>query len=66
MHFFFLSQCQRKIGTCQEHLPASEEQHGHLPSAGAAAAADLEYSLKGIQIGECHTLDSRETGGTGL
>ena len=55
------------MSTKNWHLPATEEQqHGHLPSAGAAAAADLEYSLEGIQVGECCTLCSRETDGTGL
>ena len=27
------STCQLQIGTCQEHLPATEQQQGHLPSA---------------------------------
>ena len=59
--------CQLQIGTCWEHLPASEEQQqGHLPSVCAAAAADLWHFLKGIQCGEWGTLCSRETGVTGL
>ena len=38
------------IGTCQEHLPATEHHHqGPWPSACAGAAADLRHSLKGIQ-----------------
>ena len=40
--------CCLQIGTCQEHLPVTEEQHQHLPSAYDAAAADLQYSPKGI------------------
>ena len=49
------STCQLQIGTCQEHLPATEQQQGHLPSASegtetrAAAAADLQHPLRGIQ-----------------
>ena len=46
--------CQLQIGTCQEHLPVTEEQHQHLPSACDAAAAENE------------ALCSRETGGKGL
>ena len=40
--------CQLQIGTCQEHLSVTEKQQGHLPSACAAPAADLQHSLKGI------------------
>ena len=59
--------CQLLIGTCQEHSPATkQQQEGHLPSACAIAAADLQYSLKRIQGGEWGTLCSRETDGTGL
>ena len=49
------SMCQLQTGTCQEHLPATEQQQGHLPSASeetepwAAAAADLQHPLRGIQ-----------------
>ena len=34
--------CRLQIGTCQEHLPVTEEQHQHLPSACDAAAAENE------------------------
>ena len=50
---------QLHIGTCQEHLPGTEQQEqGHLPSASlesephAAAPADLQHPLRGIQGGE--------------
>ena len=47
------------MSTKNWQLPATEEQqHGHLPSAGAAAAADLEYSLKGIQALESVALSA--------
>ena len=46
--------CWLQIGTCQEHLPVTEEQHQHLLSACDAAAAENE------------ALCSRETGGKGL
>ena len=36
---------------CQEVLPATEQWQGHLPSASAAAADDLQPSPKGIQGG---------------
>ena len=45
----FRNRCQLQIGTCQEHLPVTEQQW-HLPSASvqtelsAAAAADLQHS----------------------
>ena len=64
--------CQLQIGACQEHLPRTEQYQGHLPSASAetepcaAAAADCQHALRGIQGGEWGTLCSRETGGTGL
>ena len=64
--------CQLQIGACQGHLPGTEQQQGHLPSASAgiepcaAAAADLQHPLRGIQGGKWGTLCSRETGGTGL
>ena len=64
---------QPQTGTWLENLPAPEQQQqGHLPSASAetelcAAAADnLQHSLRGIQGGERGTLCSRETGGIGL
>ena len=49
--------CQLQIDTCQEHLPVTEQQQGHLPSAsveiepGAAAAANLQHPLRGLQGG---------------
>ena len=33
--------CQLQIGTCQEHLPVTEQQQRPLPSACAATAAYL-------------------------
>ena len=58
------------------HFPrafaSEQQQEGHLPSASAetepcaAAAADCQHALRGIQGGEWGTLCSRETGGTGL
>ena len=51
--------CQLQIGSCQEHLPATEQQQpGHLSSASAeiepcaVAAADLQQPLRGVQGGE--------------
>ena len=51
--------CQLQTGTCQEHLLATEQQQQkHLPSGSveiqpyAAAAADLQYPLRGVQGGE--------------
>ena len=50
--------CQLQIGTCQEHLLATEQQQKHLPSVSAeiepyaAAAADLQHPLRGVQDGE--------------
>ena len=65
--------CQVHIGTCQEHLPATEQRpQGCLPSASvetepyAAEAANLQHPVRGIQRGEGGTPCSRETGGTGL
>ena len=59
--------CELWPGTCQENwLVTKQQQQGHLPSACAAAANDIWYSLKGIQDGEWGALCSRETGGTGL
>ena len=49
--------CQLQTDTCQEHLPVTEQQQGHLPSASveiepcAAAAANLQHPLRGIQGG---------------
>ena len=65
------STCQLQTGTCQEHLPATEQQQGHLPSASeetkpwAAAAADLQLPLRGIQGREWGTL-LQETGGADI
>jgi len=63
---------QLQIGTAKA-LPVTEQQpQVHLPSASAetepcaAAAANLQYPLRGMQGGEWGTLCSRETGGTGL
>ena len=48
--------CQLQIGACQEHLPGTEQQQGHLPSASAkiepcaAAGADLQHPLRGAQV----------------
>ena len=65
--------CQLQTGTCQEHLLATEQQQQkHLPSGSveiqpyAAAAADLQYPLRGVQGGEWGTLCSRETDGVDL
>ena len=45
--------CQLQIGTCQEHLPASErQQRESLPPGCAAAAADLLHPREGLQGGE--------------
>ena len=50
--------CQPHTGTCQEDLPATEQQQqGHLPSAsaevepGAAAAADLQAPWGEFRVG---------------
>ena len=53
------------IGTCQEHLPATEQEH-LPPEPYAASAANLQHPPWGTQGGELVTLCSRETGGTGL
>ena len=59
-----------KIGTFQEHLPVTEQQQGHLPSASedtepcAAAAADFWHNLKVVQGGEWGTLCSRKNWST--
>ena len=66
-HMGQLCKSQLQTGTCQEHSPAREQQkREHLPSACAAASADLQHPLQGIQGIEWGTLCSRETGGTGL
>ena len=51
--------CQVQTGTCQEHVPATEQQpQGCLPSASvetesyAAEAANLQHPMRGIQSGE--------------
>ena len=51
--------CQLQIGSCQERFPATEQQQqGHLSPASAetepcaAAAADLQHPLRGVQGGE--------------
>ena len=67
-----LEDCQLQTGICQEHLLATEQQHGPLPPASveveprAAAAAGLPHALRGVQGGQGGTLCSRATGGAGL
>ena len=41
---------------CQEIFPAAKQWQGHLPSAYAAAADDLQHSPKGIQSGVRHSV----------
>ena len=47
-----LEDCQLQTGICQEHLLATEQQHGPLPPASveveprAAAAAGLPHALR--------------------
>ena len=59
-----------QIGTCQEHLPAAEQQW-YLPSASVetelCAAADFvfQYPLSKSRV-QCGTLCSKEYGGTGV
>ena len=53
--------CQLPMGTCQEHLPATEQLSEHLPSVCAAAAARLQHLG-----GQGGTPCSRESGRMGL
>ena len=47
--------CQLPMGTCQEHLPATEQQF-HLPSASveikpcSAAAVDVQHPLRDFRV----------------
>ena len=59
-----LQYCQLQVGTCRGHLPSTSTR---IKSC-AAAAADLQHPLKGVQGGvqKWGSLCSRKTGRTGL
>ena len=65
------SSSQLQIGICQEHLPETEQQQGHFPSASAetepceAAAVDFQYTLREFSV-ERGTLCTRDSCGTSL
>ena len=75
-HFVvYLEPCksrQLQTDTCQEHLPVKEQQQQCFLTASmetepcAAAGANLQHPLRGVQCGERGMLSSRETDGTGL